>query len=100
MTLAPTLMRYLILVPLAWAEEPNDTSVAVGKALSVRCSARGTPSPIVEWFKLSAGKEEPIGSILRLGRASLADSGQFECRATNGGSKHLRKFIKVQVFGK
>lgn len=46
---------FLLIVPPRWRLEPADTSVLVGRSVSLHCQADGFPQPQIRWEK-AAGK--------------------------------------------
>lgn len=86
---------------LKWIEEPHDIEVGAGRPLDVPCSADGSPSPTIEWFR-HGDSEEPkaLGSYLRIYSVSPADAGLYECRAKNGAEPDLVARVKINVLGK
>lgn len=95
------LVSYQKLVQLKWIEEPHDVEVKAGKPLDVPCTADGSPSPTIEWFRHGESDgSRPLGSHLRVYSASPDDTGVYECRAKNGAEPDLVARIKINVLGK
>ena len=67
----------------------------------VVCQAEGFPRPIINWrrvgMSLPAGKTEVNQGILTIKNLTPADSGLYECIATNSmGTKRARINVVVQ----
>ena len=91
---------YFFEVKLAWLEEPPQVVTAkIGERLIVPCSARGNPSPTIEWVKLGANNEFQ-GSKLQFYSIQQSDSGQYKCIASNKLDADLTKQISIEVLGK
>ena len=89
-------------VLLKWIAEPKgDLEVPVGKPLQVPCIASGQPTPTIVWTKLDGEDQtRTLGSDLRFGAVNQADSGLYECRASNGVEKDLVARFRLNVLGK
>lgn len=95
-------------VELSWLNEPKDIQSGIGQDLSVNCSARGQPKPIVKWTKLdvktnllgSASDITYVGGELKIKSTKLEHSGWYECKASNNLNREIKKIIKVDIQGK
>ncbi|GFV73982.1 hemicentin-1 [Trichonephila clavipes] len=77
-----------------WIEQPLDLITTVGAAVTVKCSASGSPEPIIQWTKKDGSKSVNVNptvssdikdsSLLRLSPVSYEDAGVYECMADNG----------------
>uniref|UniRef100_A0A9J2P3B1 Uncharacterized protein n=1 Tax=Ascaris lumbricoides TaxID=6252 RepID=A0A9J2P3B1_ASCLU len=80
-----------------------DTSpllVGVGENVIIKCSASGNPTPKVSWSKQN--EKMPTSAIskdgqLRLKHVTLADSGIYECTASNNVGADAHDTIEVRV---
>ena len=99
---------YFLSVPPAidQKEETNQT-VVVTRPLFLDCPARGTPPPLIKWYKNGAEikpeKEPNIrvlggGQRLEITSAFVSDKGQYKCVATNAAGKTEKK-VNVAVHG-
>lgn len=43
--------RLAVIVPVSVSVSPNNATVSPGDDVKITCSSRGTPRPIVEWYK-------------------------------------------------
>ncbi|KAI1289798.1 Hemicentin-2 [Halotydeus destructor] len=81
-----------------WLKEPVDVTTGIGRDVSVECSASGSPTPVVTWFRLNQPKQKLVGgNHLRLNHISSADAGLYECVADNGVDEALKKTIRISV---
>ncbi|XP_078281510.1 basement membrane-specific heparan sulfate proteoglycan core protein [Rhinoraja longicauda] len=84
--------------PQVTAEEPSITTTA-GQTATLRCSATGYPTPIIQWSKLRAPlpwQHKIVDGSLVIPNVGLQDSGQFICNASNSaGFNEL--FIMLDV---
>lgn len=88
-------------VQMKWISKPNDTVVSIGRPLYVACDAEGSPTPRITWKKGPDQGQDGFGfHELRFGSVSLADAGNYECRASNGVDEDLVARIKLDVKGK
>ncbi|XP_059511613.1 basement membrane-specific heparan sulfate proteoglycan core protein isoform X2 [Stegostoma tigrinum] len=85
-------------VPQVTAEEPSVT-VTAGQIATLRCSATGYPTPIIQWSKLRAPlpwQHRIANGSLVIPNVGLQDSGQYICNASNSaGFNEL--FITLDV---
>ncbi|XP_072887750.1 basement membrane-specific heparan sulfate proteoglycan core protein isoform X3 [Hemitrygon akajei] len=84
--------------PQVTAEEPSITTTA-GQTVTLRCSATGYPTPIIQWSKLRAPlpwQHKIVDGSLVIPHVGLQDSGQYICNASNSaGFNEL--FIMLDV---
>ncbi|XP_051895600.1 basement membrane-specific heparan sulfate proteoglycan core protein isoform X2 [Pristis pectinata] len=84
--------------PQVTAEEPSITTTA-GQTATLRCSATGYPTPIIQWSKLRAPlpwQHKIVEGSLVIPNVGLQDSGQYICNASNSaGFNEL--FIMLDV---
>ncbi|KAI1236572.1 hypothetical protein IHE44_0014825 [Lamprotornis superbus] len=79
--------------------------VILHSPLELDCSARGTPSPTITWFKdgQPAGEEAGHkvllnGQKLVISQAQVSDSGRYKCVAANKAGEHEKEFdVTVHV---
>ncbi|XP_044123231.1 hemicentin-1 isoform X1 [Neovison vison] len=96
-----------VLVPptIIGAGSPNEVSVVLSHDITLECKVKGTPFPVIHWFK--DGKplflEDPNielldrGQVLRLKNARRGDKGRYQCAASSGAGKQA-KDIKLTVY--
>ncbi|GFU28491.1 titin [Nephila pilipes] len=96
----------LVEAPPIWIIEPENITVVPGTRHIFRCSASGSPKPVITWKKLSeeTGKEVTAvtifkGESLTLDSVSLTDGGTYECEAHNGVEPTLKKFVMLGIRG-
>ncbi|RVE45570.1 hypothetical protein evm_009767 [Chilo suppressalis] len=94
-----------------WNEEPQNTSLLLGRNGHVSCSANGYPQPQTHWLKRDVVSEawRPVlevagGGVLSLSNGSLifdtvalSDAGQYTCHVENGVGEALSKTIWISV---
>ncbi|KAF9820929.1 hypothetical protein SFRURICE_015766, partial [Spodoptera frugiperda] len=94
-----------------WLEEPNNSSLLLGRRGAVSCSASGYPQPQVHWMKKDAllGTWQPVlelagGGIVSLPNGtliieevSLTDEGLYSCNVENGVGQPLSKTVWMSV---
>ncbi|NWT15620.1 HMCN1 protein, partial [Vireo altiloquus] len=79
--------------------------VILHSPLELDCSARGTPSPTITWFKdgqpvgEEAGHKVLLnGQKLVISQAQVSDSGRYKCVAANKAGEHEKEFdVTVHV---
>ncbi|KAK1329305.1 hypothetical protein QTO34_011486 [Cnephaeus nilssonii] len=72
------------------ANSPNEVSVVLSHDTSLECQVKGTPFPVIDWFK--DGK----GQVLHLKNARRSDKGRYQCTVSNAAGKQA-KDIKLTV---
>ncbi|GFT48536.1 down syndrome cell adhesion molecule-like protein Dscam2, partial [Trichonephila clavipes] len=94
----------LVEAPPVWLIEPENITVVPGIRHTFRCSASGSPKPIITWKKLSdeSGKEVTAvmvgkGESLTFESISPTDGGIYECEAHNGVEPTLKKFVMLGI---
>ncbi|NWW37465.1 HMCN1 protein, partial [Panurus biarmicus] len=96
-----------ILVPpfVEGGDELLDHIVILHSPLELDCSARGTPSPTITWFKdgQPVGEESGHkvllnGQKLVISEAQVSDSGRYKCVAANKAGEYEKEFdVTVHV---
>ncbi|NXY61032.1 HMCN1 protein, partial [Callaeas wilsoni] len=79
--------------------------VILHSPLELDCSARGTPSPTITWFKDGQPVGEEVGhkvllngQKLVISQAQVSDSGHYKCVAANKAGEHEKEFdVTVHV---
>ncbi|XP_068809627.1 hemicentin-1 isoform X4 [Struthio camelus] len=82
-----------------------DYIVILHSPLELDCSATGTPSPTIMWWKDGQSVEEGAGQKILLNghrllisRAQVSDTGRYKCVAANKAGEHEREFdVTVHV---
>ena len=89
-------------LPIFTTVPPSLASPAEGTTFQAKCQAEGYPRPVLTWSRsavlpLPAGRTEVNQGTLTIKNLSLADSGLYECIATNIiGTKKTRINVAVQ----
>ncbi|KAM7434948.1 hypothetical protein ABFA07_015050 [Porites harrisoni] len=89
-------------LPIFTTVPPSLASPAEGTTFQAKCQAEGYPRPVITWSRsavlpLSAGRTEVNQGTLTIKNLSLADSGLYDCIATNiMGTKKTRINVVVQ----
>ncbi|XP_028035363.1 Down syndrome cell adhesion molecule-like protein Dscam2 [Bombyx mandarina] len=105
-----TVNLYIKVAP-KWNEEPQNTSLLLGRNGHVCCSANGYPEPQTHWLKKDIVSEtwRPVleiagGGVLSLSNGSLifdsvalSDAGLYNCHLENGVGEPLSKTIWISV---
>ncbi|XP_061384730.1 cell adhesion molecule Dscam2-like [Danaus plexippus] len=105
-----TVHLYIKVAP-KWSEEPQNTSLLLGRSGHVSCSASGYPQPQTHWLKRDVVSEtwRPVlevagGGVLSLSNGSLifdsvalSDAGIYTCHVENGVGEALSKTIWISV---
>ncbi|CAK1540400.1 unnamed protein product [Leptosia nina] len=94
----------------SWTTEPLDTAVLLGAPLHIECSARGHPTPRVNWYRKIEGASDVEGSerwerasegagraTLEAPVASRSHRALYRCAADNGVGSSLVKDVNVTV---
>ncbi|XP_065828951.1 contactin-3-like isoform X2 [Oscarella lobularis] len=96
-----------VLVPSVIVNGPVTTQSLIGVAVTLRCNVTGSPTPAIVWYK--DGSSYPtaaeIDGSLIIGQVREADSGVYQCRASNKAgeafaSAHLNVSGSKPVFNK
>ncbi|XP_027764587.1 basement membrane-specific heparan sulfate proteoglycan core protein, partial [Empidonax traillii] len=78
---------------------PATVTVVAGDTATLHCTARGDPTPRIEWSKLRAPlpwQHRVVNGTLVIPRAAQQDSGQYICNATSpAGSSEV--FVTLDV---
>ncbi|XP_045454942.1 Down syndrome cell adhesion molecule-like protein Dscam2 [Melitaea cinxia] len=105
-----TVNLYIKVAP-KWSEEPQNSSLLLGRNGHVSCSANGYPQPQTHWLKKDVISEtwRPVlevagGGVLSLSNGSLifdsvalSDAGLYTCHVENGVGEALSKTIWISV---
>ncbi|XP_049880957.1 Down syndrome cell adhesion molecule-like protein Dscam2 [Pectinophora gossypiella] len=105
-----TVNLYIKVAP-KWSEEPQNTSLLLGRNGHISCSANGYPQPQTHWLKKDVVSEtwRPVlevagGGVLSLSNGSLifdsvalSDGGLYTCHVENGVGEALSKTIWISV---
>ncbi|XP_063631935.1 cell adhesion molecule Dscam2-like [Cydia splendana] len=105
-----TVNLYIKVAP-KWSEEPQNTSLLLGRSGHISCSANGYPQPQTHWLKKDVVSEawRPVlevagGGVLSLSNGSLmfdtvalSDAGLYTCHVENGVGEALSKTIWISV---
>ncbi|XP_007935886.1 hemicentin-1 [Orycteropus afer afer] len=107
--IAGTSQKYFnidVIVPptILGANSPNEVSVVLNHDTTLECQVKGTPFPVIHWFK--DGKPLFLGDpnielldraqVLRLKNARRNDKGRYQCAVSNAAGKQA-KDIKLTV---
>ena len=93
-------MSNILLETPQWTVEPKDMYAKAGSDVSIECRARGSPMPLISWFKYAKpSKFVRSGSTLELFNIQQPSSGLYECVADNGVDKPLKKVFRVTING-
>uniref|UniRef100_A0AC11BQX3 Hemicentin 1 n=1 Tax=Ovis aries TaxID=9940 RepID=A0AC11BQX3_SHEEP len=96
-----------VLVPptIIGAGSPREVSVVLNQDTTLECQVKGTPFPVIHWFK--DGKplflEDPNieildrGQVLHLKNARRSDKGRYQCTVSNAAGKQA-KDIKLTIY--
>lgn len=94
-----------------WDEEPQNSSLLLGRGGHISCSANGYPQPQTHWLKKDIVSEtwRPVleiagGGVLSLSNGSLifdsvalSDAGFYTCHVENGVGEALSKTVWISV---
>ena len=89
-------------LPIFTTVPPSLASPAQGTKFQAKCQAEGYPRPVITWSRsvllpLPAGRTEVNQGTLTIKNLSPADSGLYDCVATNiMGTKKTRINVVVQ----
>ncbi|XP_012591877.2 hemicentin-1 [Microcebus murinus] len=96
-----------VLVPptIIGANSPNEVSVVLNHDTTLECQAKGTPFPVIQWFKdgkplfLGDPNIELLdrGQVLHLKNARRSDKGRYQCTVSNAAGKQA-KDIKLTIY--
>ena len=89
----------------------NDTIVAEGDSVNLRCEATGYPEPTIFWFRDGRAPimlrnnqpnsdtqlQEVEGNELKLQKLTRSDFGDYFCYARNGIQPSVSKIIRVKI---
>ncbi|KAL4716781.1 hypothetical protein ACJJTC_001937, partial [Scirpophaga incertulas] len=105
-----TVNLYIKVAP-KWSEEPQNTSLLLGRSGHISCNANGYPQPQTHWLKKDVVSDtwRPVlevagGGVLSLSNGSLifdsvalSDAGLYTCHLENGVGEALSKTIWISV---
>ncbi|XP_038218220.1 Down syndrome cell adhesion molecule-like protein Dscam2 [Zerene cesonia] len=105
-----TVNLYIKVAP-KWSEEPQNTSLLLGRNGHVSCKANGYPQPQTHWLKKDVVSDtwRPVlevagGGVLSLSNGSLifdsvslSDAGLYTCHVENGVGEALSKTVWISV---
>ncbi|KAF3823358.1 hypothetical protein GH733_010794, partial [Mirounga leonina] len=87
------------------ANSPNEVSVVFSHDITLECQVKGTPFPVIHWFK--DGKplflEDPNielldrGQVLHLKDARRSDKGRYQCAVSNASPPEELAIISLKV---
>ncbi|EMP38793.1 Hemicentin-1 [Chelonia mydas] len=90
-----------VLVPpnIKGADTPAEVSVTLNQETSLECKVKGSPFPVIQWFKdgkplfLGDPNIELLdkGQILRIKSARRLDKGRYQCSVTNAAGKQVKE---------
>ena len=66
--------------------------------VSVRCEAKGFPSPTIKWVKLHGNRNVGKGTPLFLSNVQRSDRGIYRCIATNGFGQDATAEFEINVY--
>ena len=95
--------RLAVIVPVSVSVSPNNVTVSPGDDVKITCSSRGTPRPIVEWYKddtfvRSQGRTRVSRTSVIISQVQPSDSGYYQCHARhNYGSASDKMYLNVVV---
>lgn len=95
--------RLAVIVPVSVSVSPNNVTVSPGDDVKITCSSRGTPRPIVEWYKDdtfmgSQGRTRVSRTSVIISQVQPSDSGYYQCQARhNYGSASDKMYLNVVV---
>ncbi|KAM9859991.1 neural cell adhesion molecule L1-like protein [Aulostomus maculatus] len=73
--------------PPEWVSEPENQLSMIGANVHIKCSASGTPPPLITWRKngvpLQEGDRKMIEKTIVLHKAQASDSAVYQCEASN-----------------
>lgn len=66
---------------------PRELEVREGEPVDFRCTARGSPNPVLRWTSAQGAALNPqhtfVDGVFHIPRATKADEGHYMCVATN-----------------
>nr|XP_005290755.1 hemicentin-1 isoform X1 [Chrysemys picta bellii] len=90
-----------VLVPpnIKGADTPGEVSVTLNQETSLECKVKGSPFPVIQWFKdgkplfLGDPNIELLdkGQVLRIKSARRLDKGRYQCSVTNAAGKQVKE---------
>ncbi|XP_043342030.1 hemicentin-1 isoform X3 [Cervus canadensis] len=96
-----------VLVPptIIGAGSPGEVSVVLNQDTTLECQVKGTPFPVIHWFKdgkplfLGDSNIEILerGQVLHLKNARRSDKGRYQCTVSNAAGKQS-KDIKLTIY--
>ncbi|XP_070581750.1 hemicentin-1-like isoform X2 [Ptychodera flava] len=94
-----------VIVPPTIREDPHFVNVPVGTDVTLPCSVQGIPAPKLTWHKDGTRLSRNSGGYLiadsgslTISSASVADSGEYTCLASNSGGNATRTVtLEIQI---
>uniref|UniRef100_A0A8C5CAJ1 Cell adhesion molecule L1-like b n=1 Tax=Gadus morhua TaxID=8049 RepID=A0A8C5CAJ1_GADMO len=77
--------------PPEWVQEPRSQLHTIGSDIHIKCSATGSPPPVITWRvngvpledAPAAANRERLGDVIVLRRATAGNSAVYQCHASN-----------------
>lgn len=87
--------------PLVFSKTPKVQRIQKGATVSMRCQARGNPTPVIRWSKekgkLPSGSDSEEGFSLTLEDVNRHVEGTYLCTADNGVGSPISESMKILV---
>jgi len=87
--------------PVFTVKPPGKVFAAIGKTLTLNCSATGDPRPVISWKRQGAavpvGRSNRINDALIIRDFRIGDVGIYICVATSAGVFHTETISDVEV---
>ena len=82
---------------VAFVSHPDAVPASVGQTVVLECEASGVPKPSYLWFKGREPLPEHTTCQLHIEKISLADAGQYCCRASNPVNIEFSNWAEIKV---
>ena len=95
----------VVSLPVFTVKPPEKVSAATGDTLTLNCSARGDPRPVISWKRqgaaLPVGRSDRTNKVLSIRDLREEDAGIYICVATSAGvfPKEAISYIEVEPVG-